>query len=214
MEVFTGLYSKKANDILNSVIGQWSDGMYENSHSMEKYWRHSQIKSAEDGEIIINVDLDYGSGFAHMSEFEVKAHFAKYIKTIAKQEMADNGWGNCWSRSDEHESHYLNYSEVITIADAYFVYETLKGRSRANVKYDKNLVEAVIGKPLTPEVIALNKEIALVKNEYNKTCQLIRDQKKSRIEEIEAYTKACLDKTTIEYGQKISSLEKKLKAIA
>ena len=34
----TGLAGDKAKDILDSVIGQMSDGMWENSPAMEHYW--------------------------------------------------------------------------------------------------------------------------------------------------------------------------------
>ena len=45
--VNTGLTDAMSEDVLNSVIGQLSDGMWENSRVMEHYWPFVNIKNVD-----------------------------------------------------------------------------------------------------------------------------------------------------------------------
>ena len=132
--IATGLVGNKANEILNGVIGQMSDGMYENIRYYEKYWMFVEID--ENNNIVVD-DADhefhYGynrytpNGFYHLSDNQVKAFFAKKIEDICKEELRDNGIpvrgkfkANC-----PIETKYLNYYETITMGDCWNVYNIL-----------------------------------------------------------------------------------------
>lgn len=87
--------SKKVNEILNSVIGQMSDGMWEGSSYMEGYWNFVEIH--DDNNIYLfdgNWDWEGRSAlrnrFYGMSDKEVKTFFAKKIKKIVSEELKDN----------------------------------------------------------------------------------------------------------------------------
>ena len=42
----TGLTDDRAKDIINAVVGQLSDGIWENSPQMEKYWRNLEVNTS------------------------------------------------------------------------------------------------------------------------------------------------------------------------
>lgn len=129
MQINTGI---KANDkfreILSGVIGQMSDGIWENTRSMEKYWKSLSYTVDPAGYIIIE-DRHYTC--ANPVDF-----FANKIKQIIKIEAEDNpGSGIVWSRTCPATTVYLNYTEAITIGDCYQLYEMLKGRDTAKHTY-------------------------------------------------------------------------------
>ena len=106
----------KYMDILNSCIGQMSDGIWENTRSMEKYWKSLRVTSA-DGYIVIE-DRNYVC--ADPVDF-----MANKIKQIIKIEI-DDGAKLVWSRTCCGSPCYLRGS--ITVGDCYKLYELLKGR--------------------------------------------------------------------------------------
>ena len=54
MKINTGIKTNnKFMEILNSAIGQMSDGLWENSNSMKKYWQSLNCSVDPDGYIII-----------------------------------------------------------------------------------------------------------------------------------------------------------------
>ena len=129
MQINTGI---KANDkfkeILSGVIGQMSDGIWENTRSMEKYWKSLSYTVDPAGYIIIE-DRHYTC--ANPVDF-----FANKIKQIIKIEAEDNpGSGIRWERDCAATTVYLNYTETITIGDCYKLYEALKGRNTSKHTY-------------------------------------------------------------------------------
>ena len=59
MKINTGIKSNnKFMEILNSTIGQMSDGLWENSNSMKKYWQSLNCSVDPDGYIIIEDRFD------------------------------------------------------------------------------------------------------------------------------------------------------------
>lgn len=88
----TGLENTKVNnEILASVIGQMSDGIWENSSRLNGYWAFSSIK---DGNIAISEDRwDYYTNarnpYRQMTDDKIKEFFANKIKQIVKRELAD-----------------------------------------------------------------------------------------------------------------------------
>ena len=129
MQINTGI---KANDkfkeILSGVIGQMSDGIWENTRSMEKYWKSLSYTVDPTGYIIIE---DRYHTCANPVDF-----FANKIKQIIKIEAEDNpGSGIRWERDCAATTVYLNYTETITVGDCYKLYEALKGRNTSKHNY-------------------------------------------------------------------------------
>ena len=201
-KITTGLYTQVAEDCLQSCIGALSDGIWENTPSMAKYWCYANISRDPDGQVIINVsekpweESDYGrysNGFWDKNDFEVANFFADKIKQIVKKEL--NLWDrNCSSRS----SLLAGYGEdhpFIAVRDAYLVYEILKGRSRASSKYPSEVLAKVIGHALTSEMIEAAKkikelrakrddELNTAKFEYDKKCADIKSSYEEQIAEL------------------------------
>ena len=129
MFVNTGIKATpKFKEILSAVIGQMSDGIWENTRSMEKYWKSLRYDVDPAGFIIIE-DRHYVC--ANPVDF-----FANKIKQIVKIEAEDNPRrGIQWSRSCSAPTTYLNYYETVTIGDCYELYECLKGRDTTKYSY-------------------------------------------------------------------------------
>ena len=136
----TGLYGKANYEILASVDGQLSDGMWENSPAMEGYWLFDHIEQdKQTGEVLIYISKQWGeyrfnrykqNRFLGMSDSGIRTWFGKKIKQIIKQEIKD-AWENHpieWKRDCEVESKYLGYDEAITPALCYKAYDKLLGR--------------------------------------------------------------------------------------
>ena len=126
MAINTGI---KANDkfmnILRSVIGQMSDGIWENTRSMEKYWKSLDYRTDASGYIIIE-DRHYVC--ANPVDF-----FANKIKQIIKIEIDDGNSKMYWDRSCSAVPCYMH--GVVTVGDCYQLYELLKGRNTSKHKY-------------------------------------------------------------------------------
>ena len=123
----TGLSGKINNEILNSVIGQMSDGIWENSPGMEKYWMPVSIH--DDNSIVLTKgDRYYYKAYADMSDEDIKKFFANKIKAIAQQCLHDHKYNpyTNWNSKCDLDCNYLNYYEKVTIADAYKAYQQLK----------------------------------------------------------------------------------------
>lgn len=128
----TDLAGHKNNEILHSIIGQMSDGMWENSNQ-ERYWLFCDIDS--DNNILIDdryrswCKRFYSSGFASKSDNDVARFFARKLKKICKQFLEDDGHDPIrdWNRKSDIVCSYLGYDEFVTIADAYKAYDKLMG---------------------------------------------------------------------------------------
>jgi hypothetical protein len=131
----TGLKTQKECDIIDGVLGQLSDGMWENSRAAEGYWPYIDA-DLKNGEVVLTVSNLYHSGgyldnrFLKMPDDDVKKWLAKKIKQVIKEEGLD------WKRDNSDETDYLDTSwrkskQPSTVADCYYVYEVLKGRNVA-----------------------------------------------------------------------------------
>ncbi len=126
--IHTGLSDDISKEILESVIGQLSDGIWENSSSMEKYWNFMDIDT-EGGDIVIKVNhKDYRSGFYLKTEEAIKKWIAGKIKQIVKIEQNDGNSELKWDRNNTAKLGYMGYSTSPTVRDAYRVYDKLLGR--------------------------------------------------------------------------------------
>lgn len=141
----TGL-SKKYKDMLDSVLGQMSDGYWENTPMMRGYYKFCDIGTAG-GEITIEVDEDSGARdgdrfienrFYRMSDDAIKKFFADKIKFLIKEE----GLGK-WDRENERETIFLSYGNPrYRVKDCYYAYEILKGRNARKHPEYGDVVEA------------------------------------------------------------------------
>jgi hypothetical protein len=126
MSINTGI---KANDkfmnILSSVIGQMSDGIWENTRSMEKYWKSLDYHTDAAGYIIIED--------RHWVCNDPVDFFANKIKQIIKIEIDDGNTKMYWDRSCSAVPCYMH--GVVTVGDCYQLYELLKGRNTSKHKY-------------------------------------------------------------------------------
>lgn len=154
-----GLKDEKTKDILNAVVGQLSDGIWENSPGMERYWRFTDGGDGKGNIIVYNGyernpwynPRQRGSGnpwfysaFNDMDDDAVKRYFAHKIKQIVKEEGLE------WKRDNTEPCTYLDYDSGVTVRDAYKVYDRLLGRidriteGVAMSKDDPNFKELVI----------------------------------------------------------------------
>ncbi len=127
MAINTGI---KANDkfinILSSVIGQMSDGIWENTRSMEKYWKSLDFHTDASGYIVIE-DKHYVC--SNPVDF-----FANKIKQIIKIEIDDGNSRLRWDRACSTIPSYIGRGHE-TVGDCYQLYELLKGRGTGKHSY-------------------------------------------------------------------------------
>lgn len=138
--VETGLKGEDFFEILSSVIGQCSDGIYENSPSVEPYWRFSSVllnPDTDDVEIRVSKSgYDYAwmkkgyisNPFTVKSDQEVRNWFARKIKTIINIEAKDNNMVLKFSKNNNYQMKYLGTWEN-TVAQAVEVYNSLKNKN-------------------------------------------------------------------------------------
>ena len=142
--VSTGLNDSKAEDVLNSVIGQMSDGIWENTSQMDRYWKNLEIVK-KDGELYIQANTDsYSSGFKGYTEDEIRKFVANKVKQIAKMYIEDykgSAKDLAWDRNCTVKCDYLDYHSGATIQDAYRVYDKLLGR-KDRIKTEAKKVSA------------------------------------------------------------------------
>ena len=115
-------------NILNSVLGQMSDGIWENTRSMEKYWKSLSFNVNSDGYIVI---IDTRGVCADPVDF-----LANKIKKIIQIEIEDGNNNLWWSRNCGAVPHYMHGTP--TVGDCYLLYELLKGRDTSKHSYCSN----------------------------------------------------------------------------
>lgn len=133
IKIKTGLKGETNKNILEGVMGQLSDGIWENSRAMTKYWSYMDIVE-EDGELCIEVPSNFHVLWNMDADPQaVKTWFAKKVKAVAKEYLKDFSWeGGEWKRDCTVTVHYFhgNYAAKTwpTVAEAYNAYEVLLGR--------------------------------------------------------------------------------------
>lgn len=121
----TGLHTESDALVLNSIFGQMSDGIWENSPRMEPYWKNADVE--KDGDTIYLVIIGSYSPYDRMTDEDILKYFAQKAKQIVKTECTDNGGsGPLWNRSNTATLNY--YKGNTTVQDVYRVYDTLLGR--------------------------------------------------------------------------------------
>lgn len=124
----TNISGKKGNEILRSVVGQMSDGIWEDSSYYTGYWLFVDI---DDNNNICVYDKKYCSHgrnkFYGMSDDEVKKFFARMIKKIVFEELKDRNIDRRkqFKLGNSLELSYMNYRECVTVSDCVEAYNTL-----------------------------------------------------------------------------------------
>lgn len=135
--VHTGLKMKAARDICNAIIGQMSDGYWENSPRMVKYWLFVKTDVASDGEVVFKIDSRYAmdwcrkhvhNAFLNMRNSQVLEFFQKKIKFIVGKELKESGM-TLRNADDSIQTIWLAYQDDITVKDVKEVIRTLQAAS-------------------------------------------------------------------------------------
>lgn len=153
--IHTGLFSQTAYDAFDSLMGQISDGYWENSDRMQKYWNFADIKRADNGEVIVEIEAESyvwdkwshrmtSNPYDSMSDSKILEFFANKMKTIAKVEMEDENVGNQWQRDNEMKLHYLSRNVDLDVSDIYCIYDLMHGRN-AKCRYPVSHVNKIRG---------------------------------------------------------------------
>lgn len=155
--IHTHLYSQTAYDALDALMGQISDGYWENSPRMEKYWNFAKICRSLNGEITFEIERDRyvwdkwshrmtTNPYCNMTDDSIREFFANKLKKIAKVEMEDENAGNQWQRDNEMKIHYLSREVDLEVSDIYCIYEMLRGR-KTEGRYPAAHLDKICGKP-------------------------------------------------------------------
>lgn len=123
----TNLKGKKYQEIIDSMLGQVSDGIWENSPRAEHYWPFISVEMAGKEVVLVVSEKLWehriSNAFVDMDDNKVKEWCANKIKAVIKEE------GLAWKRDNEEETDYCSRHEGTTVSDCYYVYEVLKGRN-------------------------------------------------------------------------------------
>lgn len=118
--------------IFDSIFGQLSDGIWENSLSVARYYKLSKIGISEDNYIVIYYKRElFKNGMAALR------YFANKIKQIVKI-CIDDGWSAnlTWDRNCQETVEYLNRpNQSVKVSDAYKVYDLLLQRNIQKYTY-------------------------------------------------------------------------------
>lgn len=127
--------TNKALEVLQSVIGQISDGIWENTDSYTSYWYCADIKVIDGSICIVIEDSPYFSYFGHyrknnyyrMSDNEVRKFFANKLRTIIRTEQKDNpNMDLSFKSANNTISNYIGYKEQISVGYIYNICKLLK----------------------------------------------------------------------------------------
>ena len=131
--VETGLSGDLGKEIIDSIIGQMSDGIWENAPYMEYYWPN--VDATDNGDIEVSTDWtskwnQRENKFRNMSDPEVRKFFANKLKAIVQEYLNDtnqNPYTN-FNADNEEVCSYLGGHVVsdITVGQAYEAYNILR----------------------------------------------------------------------------------------
>ena len=135
--IHTGLKSKTAKDICSAIIGQMSDGFWENSPGIVKYWLFAKADQLDDGEVVFNIDNRLyapwsnkyvNNAFFRMCDSEILEFFQKKIKFILSKELRESHM-TLRKAPDDMRTIWLSYQDDVTVKDVKDVIRLLKASS-------------------------------------------------------------------------------------
>ena len=152
--------------IIDGVIGQLSDGKWEDSPAMNKYWQYCHTEGTD---LIIDNDK-WDSGFRGRAEAWIKHWFAGKLKAVVQDEVGNNKQG--WSRDNMEISEYISYNHDMTVSHCYECYDYLLERTGHKYAFQKlanapgmKEFKSAISKVIIDESLSLNIDTDV--NEYN-----------------------------------------------
>ena len=163
--ISTGLKGQAALNILDGLMGQLSDGIWENSSKMEPYWRNNHFEMEEStGRILFILEDNPGwwNPFISWDSGKILEWLGKHVKTVAK------ATGLKWSRDNTEPQKWYFHGDW-TIQQVYFVYEMLMGRDGFMKKYPAQLVADMAKFPPADIVKQLEPEEPQIQEEVEKT---------------------------------------------
>ena len=83
--ILTRLHGPIQKDILASVLGQLSDGRWQNSPRMNPYWQNADVEM--DGDDVVLVIKKHAFPYYAMSDAQILKWFGKKIKQLIKEEL-------------------------------------------------------------------------------------------------------------------------------
>ena len=196
--ITTIFYCDRPFDILDSVSGQLSDGMWENSRGYDKYWTNFRVVRLDDNRVVFRVNKDsytrycgryLDNPFARMSDTEFLAWYAGKLKAVIVCEAKDHNWKKGWWKRDNttNTSCYLDRKLDITVADIYTVYDELLGRKNRS---DDVYGTRIWGKKADDATIAKRAELAEAKAkalaDYKEHIAMLDEKVKKFMAEIDA----------------------------
>lgn len=124
------LRDKKDAKIIEGLIGQLSDGMWENSPWMEKYWTTIDIEGTN---LIIKKRSNFRTSLFNpfTNEPQAKKWLAGKLKAVIKDEFPHK---DSWSKTNKDITGYISYNNDITVADVYSLYDWLLDRKERVIK--------------------------------------------------------------------------------
>ena len=188
----TPFFGEIANEILASVSGQLSDGLWENSRGYEKYWTNFTVVRNSYNRTIFRVKTRCGgeycgrwqpNPFVPMKESEFFAWYAGKLKAVIQAEARDNHWVKGWWNRDntEQKTIYLNRKNEVTVADVYCVYDWLMGRvDRSPAAVHDRCFGEVADAETVEKRQAVEAERKRIVDEYNE--RLAEAEKKFKLE--------------------------------
>lgn len=142
----TGLYGEDNYRIFEGLAGQLSDGIWENSPRMTKYWKYIEYDKDPDGQVMIVVPTDFSWWLGLQSTADVKRWVAQHLKQVVKIYIEDGNKAE-WKRNCLDEVSYID--DGITVKDIYRVYDKLLGRIDRVDKDD--VLENILSEQLTSD---------------------------------------------------------------
>jgi len=113
----TPLEGDTDNSVISSVMGQLSDGIWENSPAMESYWRMCEPFKADDGKIYMKVSkkLDYvdytdhrgvrhwkNNKYANLTNAGVRDFWGKKVKQVVDTERRDSKHSSIFKGNEDY----------------------------------------------------------------------------------------------------------------
>lgn len=171
----TGLYGEDDKRILDSLMGQLSDGIWENSNRMQKYWQYMKPVIDEKGEIFIKVPKSYNWYLDLESQNDIRKFFAVHLKQMVKKIQEWSVANYEWKRDNTTQFSGYFHSPEPTVQDVYRVYDKLLGRKdRINKdEYIEELNEASSNDNIVSindaELLDFDPNMTLYRIKYNST---------------------------------------------
>ena len=163
----TKLFSDIAHDAIDSVFGQLSDGIWENSRRMEQYWQFAHVERDLNGEVVIVVDKINGkihgydskckwtsNAFAKMTDNQVLEFLGKKLREIVNIEFKDKDLTP--DHSSQRTMEYLTRNTPITAEMAYVLADILLGK---NVDNNAFILQHLIGQARSVDEVAHQQEL-------------------------------------------------------